>query len=167
MSDLFRGNKKYYDFIRAMEVENNYLRQMNAEYSAKTVKCNTDFQTVDSKTKHALQRIEPRKLRDRTTARETYKKKDPFIDTHPSQKKSKSYFDTPPAKDISHKWPVRANSAQRILSPAKLREASDGRPYQEAPLIHNTGIMLTTPKPRNGMKPPSTPASRLTIRAEE
>lgn len=157
MSYLFRGNRKYFDFIESLEKEEQEFRKMNQECAAKSEMCNNEFKIQARNVTNTLRRVGAREIRhvqpsktakSRSTASI---KKTNIITTNqnktinPNSNKG-SFLNTKPARLVSKKWPIRPNSAFRILTPqSKLNKFNDldddfYTKQKDPPLIHSTGI---------------------------
>lgn len=164
MSYLFRGKKKYFDFIESLEKEEEEFRKLNQEYSAKSEMCNHDYKIQAQHVTQTLRRLGAREIRhvnpSRTTKSRTptsinksransYKNTSQNHSSAPSTN-NESFLNTSPARIVSKQWPVRPNSAYRILAPVtkfkKYNEMNEGAyiTTKDPPLIHSTGISNST-----------------------
>lgn len=161
MSYLFREKKRYFDFLESLEKEEQEFRRINQEFAMKSEICNNEYKIRAKTATHTLRRIGAREIRKVDPKSLTSKpravtsinksrtnKPDSIKYKNSTQRaNNESFLNTSPARLVSSQWPVRPNSAYRILAPvAKLRKYDEMneeayKKTKDPPLIHGTGIL--------------------------
>lgn len=163
MSYLFRGKKRYFDFIESLEKEEQEFHRINQEYAAKSEMCNIDYKIKAQHVTQTLRRLGAREIRHVDPLKHTAKSRASTSINKSRTNKYKnstqqknnaaaagmnngSFLNTSPARLVSNQWPVRPSSAYRILTPVtKMKKYNDMdedvyKKTKDPPLIHSTGI---------------------------
>lgn len=174
MSYLFRGNKRYFNFLAALEEEGKEYRKMGREYMMKSQQCNSDYKKKAARMTHTLRQVGAREfkhnteqdqsgnffttpsktMRPATKQKITINKRD-FSNTSKQKLPKVSFLTANPSRAVSSQWPVRPSSAIRILQPPKLEKYQNMadenlyRKEKDPPIIHGTGIQNNTFDNRN------------------
>jgi hypothetical protein len=154
MSELFRKSPKCYGLILALENEHYALREANQKYTLISFEEDKKYREQRALTKLRMRRADAREIRHVNFDSIRRLRKE-----HEDAELARARARVPviheyeyPGKPVSKDWPVRPNSAQRLLSPGKLTDLHDYadvvRLPADQPLIHGTGV------PAAPMKPP-------------
>ena len=157
MSYLFRDNPGYFEFLESVEREEVAFRQMARDYAYKSALNNRDYRNKVAYVNSTLRSVKKKEIQkaDSQNLSKTAKRKAAKSFTLPKGKVKRqeglSYLNSSPAHIMSTEWPVRPTSAQRILSPTKLKRYQEMNESEyvvpkDPPIIHNTGITISKPE---------------------
>ena len=139
MSLFFADRPEYFNFIHALECENNEYRNLHQRYAKVAQKAEEDYKNAQIHITTSIN-SNPRTKKPVRTAHRHSSYKNETLNLKKSKKRSTESFapktvSTPISNQFDHRsnstvytaMPARTNGAQRILNPSRLRRYKEDR----------------------------------------